>query len=88
MSTTLREATVQRHHHGSHDALRGHLAPFVDADNDPLRPELLNGLTLCGFIGRSLGAEPHQVAAKPHHGMPAQQIPVLREDARARVAMQ
>jgi transposase InsO family protein len=45
MSRTIKEATVKRFHHDSHDQLREHLADFVAAHNFARRLKTLKGLT-------------------------------------------
>lgn len=74
MNRTLKEATVQRYHYGSHDELRGHLALFLDAYNYARRLKTLKGLTPYEFICRSWAAEPHRFTANPHHEMPGPNI--------------
>lgn len=44
MNRTLKEATVKRYHHESHDQRGTHLQPFVDACNHARRLETLRGL--------------------------------------------
>ena len=74
MNRTLKEATVQRYHYGSHDELRRHLALFLDAYNYARRLKTLKGLTPYEFICRSWAAEPHSFSANPHHQMPGPNI--------------
>jgi transposase InsO family protein len=74
MNRTLKEATVQRYHYGSHDELRRHLALFLDAYNYARRLKTLKGLTPYEFICRSWAAEPHRFSVNPHHQMPGPNI--------------
>ena len=45
MNRTLKEATVRRFHHETHDQLRSHLTDFVNAYNFGRRLKTLKGLT-------------------------------------------
>ncbi|GGJ33125.1 hypothetical protein GCM10011320_46000 [Neoroseomonas lacus] len=74
MNRTLKEAIVQRYHHGSHDDLRSHLALFLDAYNYARLLKTLKGLTPYEFICRSWAAEPQRFTANPHHEMPGPDI--------------
>jgi transposase InsO family protein len=74
MNRTLKEATVQRYHYGSHDELRTHLALFLDAYNYARRLKTLKGLTPYEFICRTWATEPHRFTDDPHHRMPGPNI--------------
>jgi transposase InsO family protein len=52
MNRTLKEATVRRCHHGSHDQRRGHLARVLDACTHARRLKTLKGLAPYEFIRR------------------------------------
>ncbi len=45
MNRTIKDATVKRFHHDSHNHLQNHLATFVAAYNSGHRPKTLNALT-------------------------------------------
>ena len=74
MNRTLKEATVQRYHYGSHDELRTHLALFLGAYNYARRLEAPKGLTPYEFICRTWATEPHRFTDDPHHRMPGPNI--------------
>jgi transposase InsO family protein len=70
MNRTLKEATVQRYHYGSHDELRSHLALFLDAYNYARRLKTLKGLTPYEAICRWWANDPDRFTANPHHQNP------------------
>lgn len=74
MNRTLEDATVRRHHHSSHDELRGHLALFLDSHNFARRPKTLKGLTPYEAVSRWWAAEPHRFASNPHRQIPGLNI--------------
>jgi hypothetical protein len=74
MNRTLKEATVQRYHYGSHDEFRSHLALFLDAHNYGRRLKTLKGLTPYEFICRAWATEPHRFTVNPHHEIPGPNI--------------
>lgn len=67
MNRTLKEATVQRYHYGSHDELRAHLSAFLLAYNHAKRLKALRGLTPHEFICREWQREPDQFVRAPIH---------------------
>jgi hypothetical protein len=50
MNRTIKDATVKRYHHDSHDQLRPHRQLFVDACNHARRLKTLRSLTPYEFI--------------------------------------
>ena len=74
MSRTLKEATVQRYHYGSHDQLERHLADFVAAYNFGRRLKTLRGLTPYEFICKRWTAEPQRFRLNPLQQMPGLNI--------------
>ncbi len=58
MNRTLKEATVKRYHHETHDQLREHLAAFLAAYNFAKRPKTLRGLTPHKYVCRTWKADP------------------------------
>src|SRR4028119_621035 len=53
MNRPLKDATVKRHHYGSHDELRHHLQLFVDAYNHASRLKTMRGLTPYEYVCRA-----------------------------------
>ncbi|MEO9190237.1 MAG: integrase core domain-containing protein, partial [Acetobacteraceae bacterium] len=70
MNRTIKEATVQRYHYGSHAQLRQHLGDFVRAYNFARRLKTLQGLTPYEAICRAWQTQPTSCTASPHHQMP------------------
>ncbi len=52
MNHTIKEATVKRFHHESHDRLRVHFADFIAAYNYTAGPSGFSGLTPYDYIAR------------------------------------
>ena len=67
MNRTLKEATVQRYHYGSHEELRGHLSAFLLAYNHAKRLKALKGLTPHEFVCREWQREPGRFVRDPVH---------------------
>jgi transposase InsO family protein len=74
MNRTLKDATVKRYHHDSHDQLRAHLALFVDAYNHARRLKTLRGLTPYEFISQAWTKEPDRFRLDPSHHIPGPYI--------------
>ena len=70
MNRTIKDATVKRFHHDSHDQLRRHLTDSVDAYNFGRRLKRLRGLTPYEATCKAWAAEPKRFTANPHHQMP------------------
>jgi transposase InsO family protein len=58
MNRTLKEATVQRYHYGSHQQLRQHLADFLADYNFAKRLKMLRGLTPHEYVCKISAEEP------------------------------
>lgn len=69
MNRTIKEATVKRFHHDSHDQLRTHLSDFMAAYNFARRPKTLNRLTPYDYICKSWTSEPDRFILNPIHQM-------------------
>ena len=67
MNRTLKDATVKRYHYGSHDELRAHLRPFLDAYNHARRLKALRGLTPYEFVCRAWTKEPERFRLDSSH---------------------
>jgi hypothetical protein len=67
MNRTIKDATVKRYHHDSHDQLRAHRQLFVDACNHARRLKTLRGLTPYEFICQCWAKEPRRFIYDPHH---------------------
>ena len=65
MNRTLKDATVRRYHHASHDELRHHLQLFVDAYNHARRLKTLRGPTPYEFICRAWTEQPYRFTSDP-----------------------
>ena len=74
MNRTIKDATVKRFHHASHDQLRQHLADFVAAYNFGRRLKTLKGLTPYEFICKRWTTEPKRFTPNPLHQMPGLNI--------------
>jgi hypothetical protein len=70
MNRTIKDATVKRFHHDSHDQLRRHLDDFVAAHNLGKRLKRLRGLTPYEFICKAWADEPNRFILNPPHQMP------------------
>ena len=70
MNRTLKDATVERRHYGSHDRPRAHLRLFVDAHDHARRLETPRGPTPCEFIHRAQTREPERFRLDPSHHIP------------------
>jgi hypothetical protein len=58
MNHTIKEATVQRYHYGTHEQLKQHLDDFVSAYNFGRRLKTLKGLTPYELICKQWTSEP------------------------------
>ena len=67
MNRTLKEATVKRYHHKTHQHLKEHLHTFLMAYNFAKRLKTLKGLTPFEFICTSWQKEPERFRLNPHH---------------------
>jgi transposase InsO family protein len=70
MNRTIKEATVKRYHHDSHDQLSAHLQLFVDAYNHARRLKTLRGLTPHEFVCQVGTKEPDRFRLDPSHHTP------------------
>ncbi len=70
MNRTIKDATVKRFHYDTHDQLRAHLQPFVDAYNHARRLKTLRGLTPYEFICQAWTKEPDRFRLNPSHLIP------------------
>ena len=70
MSRTLKDAAVRRRHYGSHDELRRHPQPFLDAYNHARRLKTLRGLTPCEFSCETWTGQPSRFTSNPTHYTP------------------
>ena len=70
MDRTIREATVKRFHHDSHDQLRTHLSDVVAAYSFARRLKTLNGRTPYGYICKIWTSERGRLILNPIHQMP------------------
>ncbi len=66
----IKQATVHRFHHESHNQLRQHLTDFVNAYNFATRLKTLNGLTPYEFICKCWTNQPARFNLNPIHQMP------------------
>lgn len=55
---TIKNATVKRYQHETHDRLGAHQNLLVDAYNHVRRLEILRGLTPCEFVCHAWTSEP------------------------------
>jgi transposase InsO family protein len=67
MNRTLKEATVQRYHYGSHAQLKAHLQAFLMAYNFAKRLKTLRGLTPFEHICKIWTSEPDRFRLNPLH---------------------
>jgi hypothetical protein len=67
MNRTLKEATVQRYYHDTHEQLRRHLADFLAAYNFAKRLKMLKGLTPHEYVCQIWTTEPLRFRANPTH---------------------
>ena len=70
MNRTIKDATVKRYHYRSHDELRHHLQPFVDAYNHGRRLKTLRGLTPYEFVCKVWTEQPARFTLHPSHRIP------------------
>ena len=70
MNRTIKEATVNRFHYGSHNQSRVHLADFKAAYNFARRLKTLSGLTPDEYIAKIWTSEPDRFIVNPIHQMP------------------
>ncbi len=70
MNRTIKEATVKRFDHESHDQLRTHLADFMAAYNFARRLKTLSGLTPYEYIAKIWTSEAGRFIVTPIHQMP------------------
>ncbi|PZO01388.1 MAG: hypothetical protein DCF29_15590 [Alphaproteobacteria bacterium] len=66
INSTIKQATLNRFHFGSHDQRRTHLAVFMAADNSVLRLQTLSGLTPYKYIANIWISE-HLSPGAPHN---------------------
>jgi transposase InsO family protein len=74
MDRTIKDATVERHHYGTHDQLRARLSLFADAHNPARRLKTLRGLTPWEFIHQAWTKEPDRFRLDPSHQTPGPYI--------------
>ncbi len=74
INRTLKEATVKRFHHDTHDQLRGHLDDFVNAHNFGRRLKTLKGLTPYQAICKTCTVKPKRCTLNPIQQMPGLNI--------------
>jgi transposase InsO family protein len=70
MNRTIKDATVKRFHHETHNELRSHLSDFVSAYNFAKRLKTLKGLTPYEFICKAWTKEPERFTLSPLQQMP------------------
>jgi hypothetical protein len=70
MNRTLKNATVKRHHHETHDEPRTRLQLFPDVCNHACRLKALLGLTPCELTCRAWTQEPERFRPDPSHHTP------------------
>jgi hypothetical protein len=70
VNRTIKDATVRRFHHDSHDRLRTHLADFPAACNCARRPKTPSVPTPCERICKARPPEPDRSSVAPIHQMP------------------
>jgi transposase InsO family protein len=67
MNRTLKEATVQRYHYGSHAQLKAHVHAFLMAYNFAKRLKTLRGLTPYEHICNVWTTQPNRFKLNPLH---------------------
>jgi len=67
MNRTLKEATVQRYHYGTHAQLKAHVHTFLMAYNFAKRLKTLRGLTQYEHIFKIWTTEPNRLTLNPLH---------------------
>jgi transposase InsO family protein len=67
MNRTLKEATVQRYHYGSHAQLKAHVHAFLTAYNFAKRLKTLRGLTPYEYISKVWTTQPNRFRLNPLH---------------------
>ena len=70
MNRAIKDATVKRFHHESHDQLRMRLADFMAAYDFARRVKTLSGLTPCECIAKIWTSKPDRLIVNPIHQMP------------------
>ena len=70
MNRTIKEATVKRFHHESHDQPRTHLADFTAAYNFARRLKTVSGFAPYEYIAKIWTSEPDRFIIDPIHQMP------------------
>ena len=70
MNRTIKEATVRRHHYGTHDELRARLQLFVDAYNYGRRLKAIRGLTPNEAVCQSWIKQPEPFKVDPSNHTP------------------
>ncbi len=70
MNRAIKEATVKRFHHDSHDPLRTPLADLMTAHDFARRLKTLNGLTPYEYIAQLRTSEPDRFILDPIRQMP------------------
>jgi transposase InsO family protein len=74
MNRTIKDATVKRFHHESHEQLRRHLADFITAYNFGRKWKTLKGLTPYEFICKAWADQPKCFTLNPRQQMPGLNI--------------
>ena len=67
MNRTLKEATVQRYHYGTHAQLKAHVQAFLTAYNFAKRLKTLRGLTPYEYICKVWTTQPNRFRLNPLH---------------------
>jgi len=70
MNRTIKEATVKRFHHDSHDQLRTHLADFLATYNFARKLKTLSSLTPYESLCKVWTSEPNRFIGNPIHQIP------------------
>jgi len=70
MNRIIKDATVKRYFHETHEQLRTHLRDFVDAYNFARRLKTLRGLTPYEFICKAWTSQPQRSKVSPLQKMP------------------
>ena len=70
MNRTIKEATVTRYYHDTHEQLRRHLQDFIDAYNFGRRLKTLKGLTPYEYICKCWTSQPGRFILDPIDQMP------------------
>ncbi len=67
LNRTLKEATVQRYHYGSHARLKAHIHAFLMAYNFARRLKTLKGLTPYEHVCKVWTTQPNRFRLNPLH---------------------